>query len=141
MLKVLLIRHADIDLPRASPDPPLNASGHLRAQALAHVVMTAGVTAIFTSQFLRTKQTVEPIAARLALRPREVSGTLIDELLAGPDGAVVLIAGHSNTLPEMIAALGVPSPLPIIEEPDFDNLFVVIANTALRQASLVHLKY
>ena len=61
--------------------------------------------------------------------------------MSGPDGAVVLIAGHSNTVPEMIAALGVPPPLPTIGEQDFDNLFVVTANAATGQAALVALKY
>jgi broad specificity phosphatase PhoE len=61
MLKVILVRHANIDLLDPAPeDPPLNAAGRARAQALARVVGTAGVTAIFTSPLIRTKQTVEP---------------------------------------------------------------------------------
>jgi broad specificity phosphatase PhoE len=141
MLKVLVVRHADIDLPRTSPDPPLNNAGRLRARALAHAATAAGVTAIFTSEFARTKQTAEPLAARLGLRPQEASGTLIGDLLGAPNGAVVLIVGHSNTIPEMIAALGVTPPMPRIEEPDFDNLFVVVTDPGTRQAALVHLKY
>ena len=141
MIKVVFVRHADIDLPPASLDPPLNASGRARAQALAHVAGTAGITAIFTSSYARTKQTVAPIAARSNLQPRESSDGLIGDLLSSPDGAVVLIAGHSNTVPEMIAALGVSPPLPTIGERDFDNLFVVTANAATGQAALVALKY
>ena len=141
MLKVLLVRHADIDLPRRDDDPPLNAAGRARAEALAHVTGMAGISAIFTSTLARTKQTVAPLAARLNLRPQVASDGLIGNLLSGPDGAVVLIAGHSDTVPEMIAALGVPRPLPIIGQGHFDTLFVVTALAATSQAAMVNLKY
>jgi phosphohistidine phosphatase SixA len=141
MIKVLFVRHADIDLPPTSKDPSLNAAGRLRAQALAYTVAHAGIGAIFTSELIRTKQTVAPIAARLSVLAREAPSTLIDDLLAGPDEAVALVAGHSNTVPKMIAALGVSGPPPMIGEADFDNLFVVTANPATHRATLVHLKY
>jgi phosphohistidine phosphatase SixA len=121
MLKVFLVRHADIDLPRTSDEPSLNAAGLARARALARVEGTADVSAIFTSKAPRTKQTVAPLAARLRLQPREATHGLVPDLLAGPDGVVVLIAGHSDTVPDMIRQLGVAPPLPTIDEPDFDN--------------------
>jgi phosphohistidine phosphatase SixA len=144
MTTVLLVRHADIDLPSAagSNDPPLNAAGRARAEMLAHVAGVAGLTKIFTSPFARTKQTVEPLAASLGVQPREVPSphALAREVLSGTAGAVVLIAGHSNTVPQMIAAFGVPPPMPTIGEREFDNLFVVTV-TAPGQASSVRLKY
>jgi phosphohistidine phosphatase SixA len=144
MRTVLLVRHADIDLPPApdASDPPLNTAGRARAEALAHVAGMAGVTAIFTSSFVRTKQTVEPLAARLGLQPREVSAppALANEVLSGTAGAVALIAGHSNTVPETITALGVLPPAPVINAREFDNLFVVTVNEE-GQAGLVSLKY
>src|SRR3954454_6091824 len=144
MVTVLLVRHADVDLPPAagSDDPPLNAAGRARAEALAHVAGVAGVTTIFTSPFARTKQTVGPLAARLGVQPREAPSiqALAREVLSGPAGAVVLIAGHANTVPQMIAALGVPPPMLTIGDREFDNLFVVSV-TGLGRASPVRLKY
>ena len=72
MTIVLLVRHADIDLPALSSDPPLNAAGRRRAAGLAHVAGGAGVTAVFTSTFARTIQTVGPLVARLGLVARPV---------------------------------------------------------------------
>ena len=141
MLKVLLVRHADIDLPPTSPDPPLNNAGRLRAQALARVAGVAGISAVFTSEFQRTKQTATPLAARLALQPQIASATLVSSLLAGPGGATVLIVGHSNTIPQMVGALGVQPPLPTIGESDFDDLFVVVADSGTQRAALIQLKY
>jgi phosphohistidine phosphatase SixA len=142
MITVLLVRHADIDLPPGSDDPPLNAAGHKRAETLVHVAGTAGVTTILTSSFIRTKQTVGPLAARLGIQPQEMSAppTVARQVLSGRLGEVILIAGHSNTVPGMIAALGAPPPLPSISEREFDNLFMVILAQP-SEAGMVSLKY
>ena len=49
-----------------------------------------------------------------------------------------MIAGHSNTIPEMIEAFGVPA-APAIGEREFDNLFVV--SVVGGEAALLRLKY
>jgi broad specificity phosphatase PhoE len=142
MITVLLVRHADIDLPPAGTNPQLNSAGQARAEALAHVTGAAGVAAIFTSSLTRTKQTARPVAARLGLSTREAPPppALAAEVLSGAAGAVVLIVGHSNTVPQMIAALGAPPPEAAIGEGEFDNLFVVTTGGA-GGAGLVRLKY
>jgi phosphohistidine phosphatase SixA len=137
---ILLVRHADIDLPPATADPSLNEAGRERAAALTHVAGSAGVTTVFTSPLTRTKETVAPIAEALGLEPREMppADVVAQQARAGELGAVVLIAGHSNTVPEVIAALGAPAP--VIGETQFDNLFVVtLAEPGV--ASLLTLKY
>jgi phosphohistidine phosphatase SixA len=141
VITILLVRHADIDLPPATADPSLNDAGRARAAALAHVVGPAGVTTVFTSSLKRTKETVAPTLEVLGIGAREMpaAATVAREARAGTFGAVVLIAGHSNTVPDVIAALGVPSP-PVIGETQFDNLFVVNL-TEPTGASLLALKY
>jgi phosphohistidine phosphatase SixA len=140
MTTVLLVRHADIDLPALSSDPPLNAAGRRRAAGLAHVVGGAGVTAVFTSTFARTIQTVGPLVARLGLVADRVPPPVVlaQQVTAGALGRVVVIAGHSNTIPEMIEAFDVPA-APAIGEREFDNLFVV--SVASGEARLLRLKY
>jgi phosphohistidine phosphatase SixA len=141
VVAVLAVRHADIDLPPGSADPDLNAAGRARADALAHVVERAGVGAIFTSEFARTRQTVEPSARELGLVPRLAppAATLARDALAGRFGEVLLVSGHSNTVPMILAALGATSP-PVIGEREFDNLFVLTTNSG-DDARLVHLRY
>ena len=140
MITVLLVRHADINLPPTSDDPPLNAAGRARAKTLAHVAGAAGVTAVFTSSLTRTKQTVKPLVALSGLQPREAPppAALAYEVLSSTAGTVVLVAGHTNTVPQMIAALGA-SP-PTIGEHEFDNLFVVTV-AGPGKASVLRLKY
>lgn len=140
IVSVLAVRHADIDLPRTSDDPPLNAAGRRRADALARLVGGAGVTAVFTSEFLRTRQTAAPLAGRLGLTPRLTppAADLADQVRAGELGAVVLVAGHSDTVPEILTALGAPPPSPITEA-EFDNLYV--AAVSADAAQFLHLRY
>jgi broad specificity phosphatase PhoE len=141
MVTVIAVRHADIDLPHGSADPELNAAGRIRADALAHVVERTGVSTVFTSEFARTKQTVAPSARELGLVPRltPAATMLARDALAGRFGEVLLIAGHSNTIPTMLAALGAP-PVPVIGEREFDNLFVLTTHSA-GDGRLVHLRY
>lgn len=141
MITILLVRHADIDLPAASQDPPLSEAGRRRAEALAHVVGAAGVATVFTSHLRRTKETVEPTLKVLGIGAAQMPAAAVvaRKARAGELGAVVLIAGHSDTVPEVIAELGVPSP-PVIGHTEFDNLFVVTL-TEPTGASLLALKY
>ncbi len=69
---VFLIRHAEKeDEPRQ--DPPLKKEGVARSQELARLLGGAGIKAIFTSQFTRTKQTAEPLATKLGLTATSIS--------------------------------------------------------------------
>jgi hypothetical protein len=45
--------------------------------------------------------------------------------------------GHSNTLPQIINALGVHARV-VISEGDYDNLFIVVPD---RKPELIHLHY
>ena len=64
---VLLVRHAEKT--SAATDPPLSVAGKARARVLAHVAGSAGVNAIYHTQFQRTQQTVKPLAVAQGLTP------------------------------------------------------------------------
>ena len=65
-ITVFLIRHAERE-DEPKQDPPLSKEGVARSQALARLLSGAGIKAILTSQYTRTKQTGEPLAAKLGL--------------------------------------------------------------------------
>jgi phosphohistidine phosphatase SixA len=150
---VFLVRHAEkADVPGA--DPPLSEAGKSRAEALARLLQSAGVKAVYTSQFLRTQQTAEPTARRLGItpvpvplsvktsNPREVTDESVRELTKRVEanaGGAVLIVGHSNSIPEVIRMLG-GDLVPKIDESRFDDLFVVTVYPGGR-AKVVQLKY
>lgn len=64
----------------------------------------------------------------------------IDELSAKHPNKVVVIAGHSNTIPEILKVLSKGSFSISIEDGEYDNLFVVTCSTE-PNPSIIHLKY
>jgi len=140
---VILVRHAEKNNEPDNPNPNLSPAGHERAQELARLLSNAGVTAIYASQYVRTQQTVQPTANQMRLPVVQIDARNTDELVQQIStknrGGVVLIAGHNNTVPAAIAALGGGS-FPVIPENEFDNMFIV---TIYRfgKAKVVKLKY
>jgi len=128
---ILLVRHAEKRVDGS--DPGLSAAGRARAAELARVLSDVPLAAIYASQFVRTRETGAPLAERLDLEvtidPIEgdmetwAAGFAAD-LLERHRGEAVLVVGHSNTLPAVMRALGVPDP-PELSERDYDDLFVV----------------
>jgi phosphohistidine phosphatase SixA len=139
---VFLVRHAErADAGRggAGSDPELSAAGTARAEALATALKDAGITAIFTTEYKRTQQTAEPLAKALGLTvtvvPAKDIAALVERI--GKSAGSVLVVGHSNTVPDVIEALGVDAAVQIADA-DYDNLFVV---TTTPKPSLLRLHY
>lgn len=97
-------------------DPGLTPAGQARAEALATALEQAGVSAILTTRYRRTRETAAPLAARLGLRPEVVEARGGEDHIAAVVAAVrrqdgvVLVVGHGNTVPRIAAALsGLPA--------------------------------
>jgi len=126
---VILVRHAEKAAAPAN-DPPLTDSGEARARALATIARDAGVTAIITTQFARTRETARPAAELLRITPDVVNagGALhvqeVARLVRSHAGGVVLVVGHSNTVLAIVAALGAAQPPPICDN-EYDGLYIV----------------
>jgi hypothetical protein len=58
---------------------------------------------------------------------------------AAANAGAALVVGHSNTVPDILRALGVATPVTIPDD-EYDNLFVVV-RPAAGPATLVVLKY
>ncbi len=121
--QVLLVRHAD----RQGQSDALSAVGLTRAQELAFLLEDAGIRAIYTSEAARTQQTAAPLARRLGLTPVVVNASdvagLVNTIRLNRAGQKVLIVGHSNTLPQIITALG--GPAITIDSNEYDTLYLL----------------
>lgn len=130
---VLLVRHAE-KASESEDDPPLSAAGRERAAALAGALADAGVSAVVVTQRRRTGDTAAPLTARSGVVPDTVptGGTVARHAAAVAArirerhlGRTVLVVGHSNTIPAIMAALGA-RPMPDICDATYDQLFVLV---------------
>jgi broad specificity phosphatase PhoE len=106
---LFLVRHAEAAA-GDSRDPQLSDAGQERARQLATVLRDVPVTHLFASEYRRTLQTLAPLAAQCGHRVETLPARAADELVRRlrrlPDGAIAVVAGHSNTVPEMLQRLG-----------------------------------
>jgi len=125
---IILTRHAEKIIDPNNPDVDLSPAGQARALEIVRMLGDAGVNAIYATQYKRTQQTVKPLADKLGLPVTIVNAKntpdLIAQIKAQNSGQTILVAGHNNTVPEIIAALGGPQ-YPPIPDTEYDNLFVV----------------
>jgi|SRR5687767_1527385 len=130
---IFVVRHAERAdaaagaAPMMATDPDLSDIGKARAESLAAALKDAGITAIYTTEYKRTKQTGEPLAKALGIQvtpvPAKEMPALLEKLKSGTGNALVI--GHSNTVGEVIAGLGVVEPVKLTDK-DYDNLFIVV---------------
>ena len=138
---LLIVRHADRD----GDKDALTEAGMARARELVRVAAKAGVSAVYCTKTVRTRKTAEPSATSLgvepvAFEPQDVAGP-VKKALEGHRGRTVLVVGHSNTIPKIVAAAGGPA-IPDLAETDFDDLFVLTVGPGSPAAvGLVTLQY
>jgi broad specificity phosphatase PhoE len=136
---LVLVRHGEkID---ESSDAELNEAGRSRARALAALLKDAGIEAVYSTNYARTRETARPTAEGLS-RPIEIYDgdgleAFAKELRA--KGGRALIVGHSDTTPELVKLLG-GEPGPAIASDEYDRLYVLTLS-AEGKASTVLLRF
>ena len=130
---VVLVRHAEkASLPRHDPD--LSEAGVERANILAAMFEHATVSAIYTTQFTRNRQTAKPLADWQGIVPTVLpieSGKVTDyaqalkrDVLLNHSGELIVVVAHSNTVNDIILAFGGPD-VGDLREDEYDRVFVV----------------
>jgi phosphohistidine phosphatase SixA len=152
---VFLVRHAETDgSTRGDGDPLLSKEGEVRAEALAQLLSQAGISQLYSSELARTQATLAPLAEAVGLQVQAIANAdakvqleRINQLAAG---SVALVCGHSNTVPTLAQALGLPlSGLdkhpqygPLIPHASYDRLYVLTLPRAKgAKPKLLELRY
>jgi phosphohistidine phosphatase SixA len=123
---VYLVRHAEkVTSNPNDQDPDLTAAGYARAQALQKYLQNTSIDVFLTSPYKRTRLTLEPIAAGREIGTYQAHGyaalkKLITDKYAGK---TVLVAGHSNTLLDIIETFGATKPVSSIGDSKYDYIF------------------
>lgn len=139
---VILVRHAERadggkgvadPMTGTPPDPSLSAAGEARAMKLASMLADAGVRAIVTSEYKRTRETAQPLATKLGLQiqalPSKDSAAIVAKMKAAHARDTVLIVGHSNTIPEIVKAFGGPE-LKIADD-EYSGIYILSPATGI----------
>jgi broad specificity phosphatase PhoE len=144
---VIVIRHAEKD-PGDAVDPPLSAAGEARAALLARTFGNAkdlgSIDAIYISPALRNRMTAAPLALALGIAPivapTDDPKGLARRALREHGGGRVMIVGHLDTVPEIVAALAGRNDIPKIEEQDYGVMYIVTV-PRIGHANLLRLNY
>lgn len=140
----ILVRHAEKDMTQSTTDPDLSAEGRLRAGRLALLLQNTDVAAVFSTPFKRTRQTVEPLAAgkNLIIQQYAVSEEKeIDKIFAAYKGKIILMCGHSNTIPGIANYLTGQSSYKTFDDADYGNVIIVALTELQKPGSVIWLKY
>jgi broad specificity phosphatase PhoE len=146
---VILVRHAERATEPAN-DPVLTDAGAQRAKDLAAALAGARVTAVVTTQLQRTQLTAKPLMESLGLTAPIVvragggasghADSVAATVMRRPAGDVVLVVGHSNTIPAIIAALGGPKMADLCDG-QYSNLYVLEYAAAGAAPRFIKAKY
>jgi broad specificity phosphatase PhoE len=139
---IIVVRHADRVASAMTADVPLSHRGLERAEALADMLKDAGIRAIYATEVKRTQQTAAPLAERLHLRMHIVPAANLRELAyilkKLPPGDVVLVVGHGNTVPAIVASLG--GSTPPLGENEYDRM-LILHTEAEHKTTVLTLRY
>ena len=129
-LTVILLRHAEKD-PSPTADkvnPELSPEGKLRAQRLVKVIDKYKPDAIYSSDFIRTRTTAQPLAEKLKLNIEVYDHrnlkALADLIMSGKIKRLVVV-GHNTTTPALVNMLIGAEKYKALQESEYDKIFVV----------------
>lgn len=129
---IIFVRHAE-QTAMPADDPSLSPVGRRRVAELTRQLVdadvVAGVDAIYSTPFKRTQETVQPLAdaLNLPINNYDASDTerVLETILKRHKGKIILVVGHSNTVPLLIASLGASKKVPPINKNEFDNIYII----------------
>jgi phosphohistidine phosphatase SixA len=119
---IYVVRH--LQTPAGVPHAQLTVEGRAAAERLADWLKRDPPRTILVSDTDRARDTAAPTASRfkaavLVYDPKDTQA-LVAQVLASR--GTVLVVGHSNTVPDIVAGLGGPRPTPLVHE-DFGDIW------------------
>jgi len=137
----ILVRHAEKE--SSGDDPALNLVGQERAKRLADILKNIPLNQIMSTDYVRTKTTVEPLSAEKKLVVQMYDPSSQTDLFT--DISVfnkhnVMVVGHSNTIPGLANFLIGKPVFDDFSENDYDQIIIISAEQP-GKASYLSLNY
>jgi broad specificity phosphatase PhoE len=129
---VIFVRHAE-KAAMPADDPGLSPAGQRRVAELTRQLVdadvVAGVDAVYATPYRRTEETARPVADALSLPINSYDAAdteaIMEHIVKVHKGKVILVVGHSNTVPALIGNMGASKRVPEIAEDEYDNIYIV----------------
>lgn len=130
--QIYVMRHLDTG---EGPDPGLSLQGTARAERLSDFLASHDIRAIYVTDTRRSRETAAPLAAKLGILPSLYDPRRPDALAAETraDTGNVLVIGHSNTVPDLVARFGGTPPAPL-NAGDFGTLWRIDAGSGMTRS-------
>lgn len=124
----VVVRHAE-KADDGSRDPPLSAAGQSRAQALAQRLAHSRLVAVYATPFRRTQQTAQAVATSAGLAVTTYAADVAPADFAAALRAryrhgTVLVVGHSDTVPGIVANL-CSCRIAALDEQSYDGIYTI----------------
>ena len=120
---VWIVRHVEKD--KSNPqdtDPALSDEGRIRAGDLATYLKKEKFDVAFSTPFKRTHQTLDSLIIQKVIDYKDIP-SLVDSVKKNYSGKTIIVAGHSNTVLEIIEAFGGKRPMEMLTDDDYDYIF------------------
>ena len=139
----ILVRHAE-KADDGTKDPGLTPEGVQRSENLLALLNKADITAVYSTDYKRTRLTVEPLAESKSLAIQSYDWqdpeAMLKKMIKDYPGGTVVISGHSNTTPVLANILLGSEVYQQFDDADYGNLLVITASET-GNGKVVHLSY
>ena len=138
---LILVRHAEkVD---DSRDPELSEAGKRRAEKLAELLSSQSIDAIYSTDYIRTRDTCAPISTQKNVSvklydPRNMEQ--LDAMASENRGKTVLVCGHSNSTPRLANHFLKAQKFEDFDESDYGNILIVTMPSQ-GAPDVVHIRY
>lgn len=125
--KIIVVRHAEKEND-GTKNPSLSEAGKIRAEKLKDLFVDVKIDKLFSTNYKRTIETLQPIAASKKLdivnyNPNDLN--FAKNLISMDKGKTVLVVGHSNTCPKLVNSLIDESKYQNLDENDYGKIWIV----------------
>ncbi|HMO41061.1 MAG TPA: phosphoglycerate mutase family protein [Saprospiraceae bacterium] len=123
---LIAVRHAE--KAAEGDDPVLTPAGQARAARLAAILKDCPLNGVYTTQFVRTMKTAQPVAStqqKAIMTYDHKDPEFVPRLLQKQQGKRLLIVGHSNSIPALVNQVLGEQRFEEIDEQDYGNIFII----------------
>ena len=134
---IIIVRHAEKD---TGNNPALTPVGMKRAEKLSSLFDGIKPDEIYSTPYIRTMQTITPWAKETAVEIKEYNPQNMmqfAEYLRALKGKTVVIAGHSNTNPQLVNLLINEDKYKNLIDTDYETIFIITIIDGVAKAKVM----